>query len=142
MQGLKASTLRPPMSALGQEQTFAAQEVMSALPSKADMCGAAKDVRFGPKADIGRRGPKAVMCSAWSMSALGPRTLLDDAVSAQQNQRRNRKAKRLCRSHVKHGFKLGSAINWKIGWFDPSKNFVHKQSRSPAHIVKISTVGN
>jgi hypothetical protein len=24
---------------------------MSALPPKADMCGAAKDVRFGPKAD-------------------------------------------------------------------------------------------
>jgi hypothetical protein len=26
--------------------------VMSALPPKADMCGAARDVRFGPKADI------------------------------------------------------------------------------------------
>jgi hypothetical protein len=26
---------------------------MSALPPKADMCGAARDVRFGPKADIG-----------------------------------------------------------------------------------------
>ena len=26
---------------------------MSALPSKADMCGATRDVRFGPKADIG-----------------------------------------------------------------------------------------
>src|SRR5215470_16259024 len=25
---------------------------MSALPPKADMCGATKDVRFGPKADI------------------------------------------------------------------------------------------
>jgi len=25
---------------------------MSALPPKADMCGAARDVRFGPKADI------------------------------------------------------------------------------------------
>jgi hypothetical protein len=27
---------------------------MSALPPKADMCGAATDVRYGPKADIGR----------------------------------------------------------------------------------------
>src|SRR5262249_8983902 len=27
---------------------------MSALPPKADMCGATSDVRFGPKADIGR----------------------------------------------------------------------------------------
>ena len=26
---------------------------MSALPPKADMCGAARDVRYGPKADIG-----------------------------------------------------------------------------------------
>jgi hypothetical protein len=41
------------MSALGQKQTFAPQNVMSALPPKADMCGAKTDVRFGPKADIG-----------------------------------------------------------------------------------------
>src|SRR5262249_40143456 len=37
-----------PMSALGQKQTFAPQKVMSALPPKADMCGAVVDVRFGP----------------------------------------------------------------------------------------------
>ena len=30
------------------------QNGMSALPSKADMCGATSDVRFGPKADIER----------------------------------------------------------------------------------------
>ena len=29
------------------------RKVMSALPPKADMCGAAIDVRFGPIADIG-----------------------------------------------------------------------------------------
>ena len=40
------------MSALGQKQTFAAQNAMSALPPKADMCGAVGDVRFVPKADI------------------------------------------------------------------------------------------
>jgi len=28
---------------------------MSALPPKADMCGAARDVRFGPKADVAAR---------------------------------------------------------------------------------------
>ena len=33
------------MSALGQKQTCAAQKVMSALPPKADMCGATRDVR-------------------------------------------------------------------------------------------------
>ena len=40
------------MSALGQKQTCAAQKVMSALPPKADMCGAQADVRFVPQADI------------------------------------------------------------------------------------------
>jgi len=39
------------MSALGQKQTFAPQNVVSALLPKADMCGATRDVRVGPKAD-------------------------------------------------------------------------------------------
>jgi len=54
------------MSALGQKQTCALQicftpnsdreseipqKAMSALPPKADMCGATSDVRYGPKAD-------------------------------------------------------------------------------------------
>jgi len=59
------------MSALGQKQTYAVhkgmsalppiatakadmpQMVMSALPLKADMCGATSNVGYGPKADIG-----------------------------------------------------------------------------------------
>jgi hypothetical protein len=41
------------MSALGQKQTCAVQNVMSALPPIADMCGATRDVRFVPIADIG-----------------------------------------------------------------------------------------
>ena len=40
------------MSALGHKQTFAAQKGMSALPPRADMCGALGHVRFVPKADI------------------------------------------------------------------------------------------
>src|SRR5262249_15394673 len=40
------------MSALGQKQTFALHQPMSALPARADMCGATRDVRFGPQADI------------------------------------------------------------------------------------------
>jgi len=39
------------MSALGQMQTFSQQKVMSALPLKADMCGATSNVRFGLEAD-------------------------------------------------------------------------------------------
>ena len=40
------------MSALGQKQTCALQQAMSALPPKADMCGATTNVCFGPIADI------------------------------------------------------------------------------------------
>ena len=40
------------MSALGHKRTCAAQKVMSALPPKADMCGALAHVRFVPIADI------------------------------------------------------------------------------------------
>jgi hypothetical protein len=40
------------MSALGQKQTFAAHQPMSALPLKADICSAPAYVRFVPIADI------------------------------------------------------------------------------------------
>jgi hypothetical protein len=40
------------MCALGHKRTYAVQRLMSALPPKADMCGATRDVRYGPKADI------------------------------------------------------------------------------------------
>ena len=39
-------------TALGQKQTCVVQKGMSALPPKADMCGATSHIRFGPKADI------------------------------------------------------------------------------------------
>ena len=42
----------PLMSALGHKRTYAVQNVMSALPSKADMPGAARGVCFGPIADV------------------------------------------------------------------------------------------
>ena len=37
---------------MGHKRTFAVQNGMSALPPKADMCGAIRDVRFVPIADI------------------------------------------------------------------------------------------
>jgi len=40
------------MSALGQKQTRALQNGISALPPEADICGAKRNVRFGPEADI------------------------------------------------------------------------------------------
>jgi hypothetical protein len=47
------SDLLTKMSALGQKRTFAVQNGMSALTPKADMCGAKRDVRLVPIADIG-----------------------------------------------------------------------------------------
>jgi len=43
------------MSALGQKQTFAVQNGMSALPPKADICSALAQVRFGPKSGLMQR---------------------------------------------------------------------------------------
>ena len=40
------------MSPLGHKQTYAAHKLMSALPPKADLCGALAYVCFEPKADI------------------------------------------------------------------------------------------
>ena len=56
------SLVQQPMSALGQKQTFAVQNGMSALPPKADMCGALAHVRYVPKADIDHR---------WRLSSAG-----------------------------------------------------------------------
>ena len=44
--------IEPPMSALGQKQTFALKSAMSALSPRADMCGARCYVSYGPIADI------------------------------------------------------------------------------------------
>src|SRR5262245_13842712 len=57
------------MSALGQKQTFAVQKGMSALPPKADMCGAVADVRFGPKADMCPHTPSLKLMYCLSLGA-------------------------------------------------------------------------
>jgi hypothetical protein len=43
---------RHALKACSVTRTAGEPEAMSALPPKADMCGAASDVRFGPEADI------------------------------------------------------------------------------------------
>jgi hypothetical protein len=48
------SKFDPPMSALGQKQTSEQVRPMSALPPKADIVDAMRNVRFVPKADIER----------------------------------------------------------------------------------------
>jgi hypothetical protein len=49
---LHGSNPEPLMSALGQKQTSRLVEGMSALPPKADIADAMRNVRFVPKADI------------------------------------------------------------------------------------------
>jgi hypothetical protein len=43
------------MSAKGHKQIYAPQKAMSALPPKADVCGALACVCYGPKADSASR---------------------------------------------------------------------------------------
>ncbi|MGB7693455.1 MAG: hypothetical protein WBM12_11345, partial [Pseudolabrys sp.] len=50
--GITAPMPKYGMSALGQKQTCAPQKAMSALPPKADMCGATTHVCFVPIADM------------------------------------------------------------------------------------------
>jgi hypothetical protein len=85
------------MSALGQKQTCAPQQAMSALPPiatvkanfphkvmSADMCGARAYVCFGPIADIIR--PYSI----------------DQFISAAEQRIRHRKAERPCSLEVDH----------------------------------------
>jgi hypothetical protein len=51
---LSKNGARGAMSALGQKQTWQRSRAMSALPPRADMCDAKRDVRFVPIADIGQ----------------------------------------------------------------------------------------
>ena len=64
------------VAALGQKQTFALQNVMSALPPIADMCAATRDVRFVPIADMATGpcdGPEENAFAAQAGAALVPK---------------------------------------------------------------------
>ena len=65
-----------------------------AVPPKADMCGAARDVRFGPIADI------------WLS--------LDHLVGEQQERLGKREAERLGRLKIDDEFKLDWRLHWQI----------------------------
>ena len=71
------------MSALGQKQTCAMQNGMSALPSIADMCGAKRDVRFVPKADIGWLVEMSAKCQDRT-HAVQPKSLLGHLIGGQK----------------------------------------------------------
>jgi len=79
------------MSALGQKQTHAVQTGMSALPPKADMCSATRDVRFGPIADM--------------------TGLFDHLAGEAQNRGGYFHPKRLCCPQIDDKFKVTGLIN-------------------------------
>ena len=87
--------VRRPMSALGQKRTFAVQIVMSALPPKADMCGAKRNVRFVPIADIQSR-------------------LFDDLVGAGEQHRRHGEADRFRGLEVDDQLEFGRHLHRQI----------------------------
>jgi hypothetical protein len=81
------------MSALGQKRTFAVQNGMSALPLKADMCGATRHVRFVPIADT-------------------VPTLLDNLIGALLERQGHIEAERLRSLEVDHKLELSWLQNW------------------------------
>src|SRR5262245_4108177 len=73
---------------------------MSAIPPKADMCGATRDVRFGPIADMRRTSFVE---------------LFDDRVSSGEHGRRNCEAQCLSGFKIDHQLVLGRRLHRKVG---------------------------
>ena len=96
---------------------------MSALPPKADMCGAVAYVRFGPKADI---RPHSI----------------DQFISAAEQRLRHGEAERLGGREVDHQFVLGRRLHWKVTRLLALEDAIDIASR-PAELVEvIGTVGD
>src|SRR5262245_25240221 len=110
------------MSALGHKQTFAVQNVMSALPPKADMCVALVHVRFGPKADIG--------------------TLFDHLVDARLHCRRHIEAERLGGLQIDVELDFASLLDWQVGGFFALENPAGVIARQAVRLSKIRSVAH
>ena len=83
---------------------------MSALPPKADMCGALTDVRFGPKADIVTK------------FALG---LFDHLICANEDRLGNVQSEVSRRLQIDYNLELCGFINREIARFRAIENLVH-----------------
>jgi hypothetical protein len=79
------------MSALGQKQTFAVQNAISALPPKADIERFGRIVRFMPEADI---------------------ALFDHLVGACEQRGRHLDSKRFCGLQIDDELELGQLQDW------------------------------
>src|SRR5262245_60102211 len=95
---------------------------MSALPPKADMCGANTNVRYGPKADIDTS------------------RLFDHFIGAEQDGLGQFEAECLGGLAIEDELKLRHALDRKIGGIGAFKNFVHEKSRAAKDCNKVGSV--
>src|SRR5262245_14264305 len=108
------------MSALGHKQTSTPQKVISALPPKADMCGATRYVGFGPIADIAY--------------------LLDHLVGKSQQRGRQCKAKRPRSPQVDDKFEFSWLLHRKIARIGAFENSVHVAAGLTALVIKVHRI--
>ena len=94
---------------------------MSALPPKADMCSATRDVRFVPKADIG--------------------FLFDHVVGLRKQRWWDRYAERLSRFEIDHQLVLGWRLHGKIGGLLAFEDTIDVTRGTPVLVDKINAIG-
>ena len=102
------------MSALGQKQTCAAQQVMSALPPKADICGA-----IGMSALC----QKPTSCCS-----------LDQLVGSQHEPGGNLMTNCLRRLEIEDQFKLGGLLDWDFARRGSAQNLGHLPCQLPVKL--------
>src|SRR5262249_39238387 len=90
---------------------------MSALPPRADMCGATRDVHFGPKADI---------CHS-----------IDHFIGELLKKQGNVNAERLCCILVDVKLKFRWLLDGQIGRLRSLENFVHLGCAAPVQVSKV-----
>src|SRR5262245_58664857 len=115
------------MSALGQKQKFAPQKVMSALPTKAEMCSATRDVRSGPIADS---------CSATTAP------LFDQLVGAQDETGGDNVVHCLGSLEIDHQLELARLLNRQIAGLGTTKNFNSYSSPLAVNFDNTRTIAN
>src|SRR5262245_55723076 len=96
---------------------------MSALPPKADMCGARGNVCFGPKADT-----RLVS--------------FDDLVGAAKHRRRHRKAERLRGFEIDYQLELGWRLYRQVGGLLAFEDTIDVAGRLPVQIGETGSIGN
>jgi hypothetical protein len=94
---------------------------MSALPPKADMCGATRDVRFGPIADI-------------------PRMSLNHNVCSREQRRRDCEPKRFGSFQIHDQFIFCRSLHRKVGWPLTLEDPIDIAGRAPELVGEIRPI--